>query len=311
MKIIKPSYEILNRCELSLEEKIEHCGRVAYKSEDKVAPESAKPFVDKIINSGHFPVIEFACIHLHVKCNNKEFIDFYKNGKYKYLSITTVDDGFIISGTVRAFKEAITNRTVVGECIGSVLYDISFLFMEFKQFRKSNWIKIEEIPVDDIIGILSTQETLKHIMVAVKFIHNRAFTHELVRMRPCSFIQESQRYCRYSNDKFGNEVTFIHPGVFFNEGAEDQEMSEEWLLWKDAMMFSEKTYLSLLDMGYSPQAARTVLPNSCKTEIIVYTTLEEWKHIFDLRCSTAAEPSMRELMVPLRKEFWQKTECWE
>ena len=70
-------------------------------------------------------------------------------------------------------------------------------------------------------------------------------------------------------------------------------------------------YLKLLDRGCTPQAARTVLPNSCKTEIIVYATIEEWMHIFKMRCSEAAEPSMREVMIPLEKEFWTREDLWE
>jgi len=120
-------------------------------------------------------------------------------------------------------------------------------------------------------------------------------THELVRHRPCSFLQESQRYCRYSQDKFSNQVTFVKP-VFFPED------SNEFVLWKQAMEDTEKLYLKLLETS-TPQAARTVLPNSCKTEIITYCNLAEWKHIFLLRTSAAAEPSMREIMIPLEKEM--------
>ena len=135
----------------------------------------------------------------------------------------------------------------------------------------------------------------KHRFLAVKFVVNRAVTHELVRHRPCTFLQESQRYCRYSADKFGNEVTFIKP-VFF------AEQSEEFGVWKQAMAAMEAQYFRLLETS-SPQAARTVLPNSCKTEIIVYANLLEWRHILALRTSPAAEPSMREVMIPLAQEL--------
>jgi thymidylate synthase ThyX len=108
-------------------------------------------------------------------------------------------------------------------------------------------------------------------------------------------VHNSQRYCRYSDDKFGSEVTFIKP-MFFAEG------SEEYAVWQQAMLDTERLYFKLLETSMA-QAARTVLPNSCKTEIIVYANLAEWRHIFTLRCSKAAEPSMREVMLPLRKEF--------
>ena len=152
--------------------------------------------------------------------------------------------------------------------------------------RKVPLAEVERLPADKLA---------KHRHIAVKFIVNRAVTHELVRHRPCSFLQESQRYCRYSEDKFGSEVTFIKP-VFW------AEESEEYAVWQQAMEETERLYFKLLETS-TAQAARTVLPNSCKTEIIVYANLEEWRHIFKLRCSKAAEPSMREVMVPLREEF--------
>jgi thymidylate synthase (FAD) len=127
---------------------------------------------------------------------------------------------------------------------------------------------------------------------------NRAITHEIVRHRPVSYLQESQRYCRYSQDKFGNEVTFIKP-MFFQDG------SAEYGLWEKAMQDTEKIYLNLLESS-SPQAARTVLPNSCKTELITFANLLEWLHIFKLRTSKGAEPSMREVMIPLLHKFQEK-----
>jgi thymidylate synthase (FAD) len=137
----------------------------------------------------------------------------------------------------------------------------------------------------------------KHRYVAVRIITNRAVTHEIVRHRPCSYLQESQRYCRYADDKFGNEVTFIAP-MFFEEG------SKEYKLWEKGMLETEKIYLKLLATS-SPQAARTVLPNSCKTEIIVFANLLEWLHIFRLRTPKNAEPSMREVMI-LAKAFQER-----
>ncbi len=136
---------------------------------------------------------------------------------------------------------------------------------------------------------------MRHRFVGVKFYVNRAVTHELVRHRPCSYLQESQRYCRYSQDKFAGQVTFIKP-MFYEDG------SPEYLLWKETMEFAEAKYLKLLETS-SPQAARTVLPNSCKTEIIAYCNVTEWQHILKLRCSQGAEPSMREVMIPLSKEL--------
>ena len=164
---------------------------------------------------------------------------------------------------------------------------------------QSAWKTAEVIPIKkltlDEVENLPAKLLLRHRYIGVKFVVNRAVTHEIVRHRPCSFLQESQRYCRYSQDKFDNQVTFIKP-MFYIEGT------EEYKLWTQAMAETEKIYLRLLETS-TPQAARTVLPNSCKTEIIVYCNLEEWRHIFRLRTTKAAEPSMREIMVPLAMEL--------
>jgi thymidylate synthase (FAD) len=161
----------------------------------------------------------------------------------------------------------------------------------------SSGITVTKMDLDEV-DKLPTRLMERHRHIAVKFIVNRAVTHEIVRHRPCSFLQESQRYCRYSDDKFGSEVTFIKP-MFFAEG------SREYAIWQQAMVDTERMYLELLETS-TPQAARTVLPNSCKTELIVYANLTEWKHIFKLRTTKAAEPSMREVMIPLQEDFRQR-----
>ena len=119
-------------------------------------------------------------------------------------------------------------------------------------------------------------------------------SHELVRHRLASFSQSSTRYCNYSKDKFGNELTFILPCFLEKDTIKYQ-------LWESAMLDAEEFYLGLLKEGASPQEARSVLPNSLMTEIVVTANLREWLHIFELRCSPVAHPQMREIMIPLRK----------
>lgn len=136
-------------------------------------------------------------------------------------------------------------------------------------------------------------------MISVKFICDRGVSHELVRHRIASFAQESTRYCNYSNDKFGSELTFIKP-LFWKEEY------VEYKIWENAMSNIELWYMDLLKHNISPQQARSVLPNSLKTEIIVTTNLREWLTIFELRDSEAAHPQMVELMKPLHEEFKKK-----
>lgn len=133
--------------------------------------------------------------------------------------------------------------------------------------------------------------------LAVRFISNRGFTHEMVRHRLASFAQESTRYCNYSKDKHGGQLTFIEP-IDLDGTAR--------MYTEDAWCAAEAGYLDLLDVGVSPQLARDVLPIGVKTEIVVGANTREWMHIFGQRCSKVAHPRMRELMVPLLKELQQR-----
>lgn len=137
---------------------------------------------------------------------------------------------------------------------------------------------------------------LEHEYITVRFICDRGVSHEIVRHRVASFAQESTRYCNYSKDKFGNEITVIRPCYF----AED---TENYRIWKASCEAAEKAYFALLDSDASPQEARSVLPTSLKTEIVMTANLREWRHFFRLRTSEAAHPQMRELTIPLLREL--------
>jgi len=139
---------------------------------------------------------------------------------------------------------------------------------------------------------------IEHQSISVKFVCDRGVTHEMVRHRIASFAQESTRYCNYSKDKFGNELTFIEP-CFFEKNPYDRNME----LWTQAMISAEQYYLEMIDNGATPQEARSVLPNSLKTEIIVTANLREWRHYFKLRTASVAHPQIREVSIPLLKEL--------
>jgi thymidylate synthase (FAD) len=148
------------------------------------------------------------------------------------------------------------------------------------------------------------ESVLEHQSISVLFVCDRGVSHELVRHRLASFSQESTRYCNYAKDKFGNECTFIIPPFFkSNEVEKSAKDEDEWI---NAMNYAEKSYFSLLNLGWNPQQARSVLPNSLKTEIVVTANLREWRTIFKQRTSSAAHPQMRELMIPLLKEIKNK-----
>lgn len=144
---------------------------------------------------------------------------------------------------------------------------------------------------------------IEHGSITAKFVCDRGVTHEIVRHRLASFAQESTRYCNYSGDNFGNEITVIEP-LFFDHG------SLRWEMWYEAMYACEKRYMELLADGASPQEARSVLPNSLKTEIVITMNIREWRHFFKLRAigiTGVPHPQMRQvalIALDMFKENW-------
>ena len=160
--------------------------------------------------------------------------------------------------------------------------------------------RITEGSAKKFIGMivkLGHETVIEHVSASVRFVTNRGVTHELVRHRIASYSQESTRYVRYSG-----ELEFIKP-VWFDDAdySEDQKKN-----WQDSMEQAEKFYLKALETGDKPEQAREILPNSLKTEIVWKANIREWRHIFNLRCSKAAHPQMRALMLPLLKELKEK-----
>ena len=150
---------------------------------------------------------------------------------------------------------------------------------------------------------------LEHATFSVKFIVDRGVSHELVRHRIASFAQESTRYCNYGK---GGEVTFVIPNWFEYDlevykdvkyKRAEFALSTDERIWLNAMDRAESAYMDLLLKGWTPQQARSVLPNSTKTEIWITTNVREWRHFISLRADKPAHPQMREVVVPLTKEL--------
>lgn len=158
--------------------------------------------------------------------------------------------------------------------------------------------------------------------ITVRFICDRGVSHELVRHRLASFCQESTRYCNYSKDKFGNEITVIEPVSFLKMPEEQKQLVRDiweskpgakvgntnniywwYSCWYNACKTSEWSYMAMLDEGCQPEIARSVLPTCLKTEVIMKANLREWRHILELRTSERAHPEMRRLMIPLLCEL--------
>lgn len=288
MKLIKPSFEIWNQ-PAGLEgvyKQIERAGRVCYKSEDKIAEGTAKAFVDRMIASGHGAMLEHGTVYLKCKTEvinryihpeDGEEEDFNKLEKYEYNSYSvTNDDGIYLYVT--------TNLRVLVE---------------------NDWL-------DDLQYICEPTE-FHEKRITVHFVCDRGVSHEFVRHRVMSFAQESTRYCNYSKDKFGNELTFIQPCWLDDERLKlyrpyhtvirDKSLESIFIT---SLNNAEKDYIDLIDLGWKPQEARAVLPNSLKTELVVTGFVSDWNHFFDLRArgtTGAPHPQAKELAEPLMKEF--------
>ena len=146
---------------------------------------------------------------------------------------------------------------------------------------------------------LGHESVIEHEKVTVRVICDRGISHEIVRHRIASYTQESTRFCNYSKGRFGSEITVIKP-CFWDDG------SKEYKIWRDAMENAERAYMELIKLGAKPEEARSVLPNSLKTEIVITMNLREWRHFFKLRTSKRAHPQMREVATSLLRAFKER-----
>ena len=290
MRLCKPSFEIWKQ-PTGLEgvyKQIEKVGRVCYRSEDKITEDSAKPFVDRMIKSGHGAMLEHGTVYLKITYKDTNFTTlcmFYGKNKYSVLNHSEDNNIYYITTNYRVLVE------------NNHLSDLKYL-CEPTEFHEKR--------------------------ITVHFVCDRGVSHELVRHRVFSFAQESQRYCNYSKDKFGNELTFIIPcWMDISEGSiELGNYDKTSARYKDGIVRqidtippytgvdfirnlceSESDYLLMLNRGWTPQQARAVLPNALKTELVMTGFVSDWKHFFELRCDSAAHTQARELAIPLKEEF--------
>ena len=302
MKVILPSVEILPYLDgKEILKHLEKCGRVCYKSEDKISDISSEKFLQGIIKRGHEAVLEHASFIFQVSYNvYKDIVDkvnFVESYYFEKMYLRFTDsDGYIISGNVRAWRDFF-RFAGVPFYMNDFVETNSILFPEFKNYSQSSfngdeW-SIKQISVNDLV---SDCQRLVHEDVSVRFVCDRGISHEIVRHRDASYCQESTRYCNYMKEKFGNEITVIQPCFF-------EKDSREYFIWERNMECCEKAYFDLLDCGCLPQQARCVLPNSLKTEIIMTANIREWRHFLKLRCSKAAHPQMIEVACKVLTEF--------
>lgn len=147
------------------------------------------------------------------------------------------------------------------------------------------------------------ESVIEHETITARIICDRGITHEIVRHRIASYSQESTRYCNYANDKFNNQISVIDLATGFNYDLNDEGDQAKYEVWKAAMKDSEKHYFKMLELGATPQEARSVLPNSLKTEIVMTMNLRQWRHYFRLRVADGAHPQIIEVSQMLLDEF--------
>lgn len=304
MKIITPSVERIT--ETDPLKKIELAGRTCYKSEDKITETSAAKFVEDKVKLGHESVIEHAQFILKMPIKTyrrvrKAIYDVEDYGVDVMLRTTNITVP-LISGNARMWRDFFTACALYDVAIPAELLKLAtdnpVLFPELVEMGA----KFNDSPITYVTDpeSLSDVEQLVHVTATFKITCDRGVTHELVRHRKASFSQESTRYCNYSKGKYDGQITVIKPNYW-------SDRSTKYATWVNAMQTSEDLYLTLSNLGASAQESRAVLPNSLKTELIMSATLEEWRHILELRCDPAAHPQCRQvcalILADLQNEY--------
>lgn len=276
MKLIHSSAEVW-RQEYGLEgayKAIERAARLSYKSEDKITVDSAKPFVEGLIKRKHLAPLEFGTIYLTIP--------------------TYLVSKFVGNPYSKVYGPA----------------DKNFNWYVTTNLR----VLIENDLLERCIPYITEQSYNHHNRITLHVICSRGISHELVRHRALSFMQESQRFINYSKGKFGKEITYILPSWYKTENLDpnntvDKTSNQAEMDWQKSLRTSESVYFSLLDQQLLPQYARDVLPNATKTELAMCGFASDWKHFFDLRyfgTTGSPHPDMLDLSTKMKAALEQK-----
>ena len=268
--------------------KIEKVGRTCYKSSSEMTEETAKKFYKSLVSRNHTAMLEHAVFCFEV---TESLYSDLRSAKYFNRSIEELENGrerYLVSANLRAINETDCDELL------TVLYDIDPMLVYTNRGVQLVQLKLlggraSLVDIDDIPDIQEhAYKAHKHF--TFHFICDRGVTHEIVRHRPASYAQESTRYCNYSKDKFGGEITCIKPAFY------DEWDGESKLYFEQSLNKAEDCYLRMLERGRSPQEARAVLPNALKTEIVMTANCVEFDHFFNLRSNGttgAPHPDMK------------------
>ena len=287
MKLIKQSFEFINQTDFSLvgiKKHIERCARVSYKSEDKITDTSYEKFVNMLESRGHDRPLEFGTVYLSrtsKKENNMEWLD-----KYAYNPWSKFSFG---NGSTR---------------INGELRNTIYVTTNYRVIKEHHW--------ENDLQYLCEPTEYHHKRYTVHMILDRGVMDEFRTHVGLSHLAESTRYCNYSKDKFGNELTFIDPCWEIRTAneritPEGTHVSSDALEFLIALNEAEDHYLSLLAKGWTPQQARSVLPLSIKSELISCGFEDAWENFFYRRDAPDAHPMAQEIAKPMHEEFLKLT----
>lgn len=324
MRIVNADVELIKARNKTPYEMVELAGRTCYKSNDKIAEGTAKKFVENMVNRKHFAMLEHGIVHFWAD-STFTTISFAEELKQlaedfgNYLNVAVIGYKVVLAASLRTWYDIVGMKINELECECGIIAQLKDKYPEvfgagnmakyyenesYNSFRLVNYEDIREYwnAMSDGDKEATCGQMMKISYHTMVFTCDRGITHEIVRHRPCSFAQESTRYCNYSGDKFGKEITFIRP-LFFEKGT------VAWKLWYRAMESAEQHYMELLDTVKNPdvdpevkviaQEARSVLPNSVKADIVVTANEVEWQHILNIRyhgVTGAPHPQMVEVM---------------
>ena len=295
MKLIKPSYNIIEQQPglLGIYKQIERAGRICYKSEDKITDDSAEVFVQKMVDSKHYAMLEHGTVYLEIQHTSPIHDNNYFKAMDLFVFYTRNPYSKVVTKTWNNYKMyyyITTNLRVIIE--NNRDSDLQYLCKSTEYHEKRH---------------------------TVHFIADAGVMREFFRHRVFSMAQESTRYCDYSRGKFNSELTFIIPPWCNIEESTNMETSRvpEHIFESGSFenkfflncMYVEESYKELISLGYKPQQARFVLPLSIKAEGIMTGFASDWNHFFSLRAigtTGAPHPQAKELAEPLMGEFKQK-----
>ena len=281
MKLIKQSFEILEQKDFSLigiKKFIERCGRVCYKSEDRITDDSYEKFVNMLVKRDHARPLEFGTVHLKISSGMlfdkflQDLVD-YKLYNPAWIKYKELPEYTYITTNYRHYLQIIKKCPYIAE-----------YFTEQDNCYYPSRYTVHMVLSRGVMDEFRTHVSLSH-------------------------LAESTRYCNYSKDKFDNQVTFVIPNWCnsLKEGSKQNyppfEINEDEIIFMDALQNAQNSYLSLLKLGWTPQQARDVLPLSVKSELISCGFKDAWSNFFYRRCANDAHPMAREIAIPLQKRF--------